>query len=61
MTEQASERGSGGAGKGAGASASDGAGDSPQRRRLTRERVLRGAVVVADAGGVGALTIRSLA
>jgi AcrR family transcriptional regulator len=31
------------------------------RRRLSRERVLRGAVVVADAGGVGSLTIRSLA
>jgi len=32
-----------------------------QRARLTRERVLRAAVEVADAGGLGALTIRSLA
>ena len=32
-----------------------------QRRPLSRERVLRGAVAVADAGGIGALTIRSLA
>jgi AcrR family transcriptional regulator len=31
------------------------------RRRLSRERVLRGAVAVADAGGIAALTIRSLA
>jgi AcrR family transcriptional regulator len=38
----------------------DGAGVA-ERRRLSRERVLRGAVVVADAGGVGSLTIRSLA
>jgi AcrR family transcriptional regulator len=38
----------------------DGAGVE-ERRRLSRERVLRGAVVVADAGGVGSLTIRSLA
>jgi AcrR family transcriptional regulator len=37
-------------------------GDSPQQRpALSRERVLRGAVEVADAGGVGSLTIRSLA
>jgi AcrR family transcriptional regulator len=31
------------------------------RARLSRERVLRGAVAVADAGGIGSLTIRSLA
>jgi AcrR family transcriptional regulator len=31
------------------------------RPRLSREGVLRGAVAVADAGGIGALTIRSLA
>jgi AcrR family transcriptional regulator len=31
------------------------------RAPLTRERVLRAAVAVADAGGLGALTIRSLA
>lgn len=31
------------------------------RTRLSRQRVLRGAVAVADAGGIGALTIRSLA
>ena len=31
------------------------------RPRLSRERVLRAAVEVADAGGIGALTIRSLA
>jgi len=37
-------------------------GEGPdQRRPLSRERVLRGAVAVADAGGIGALTIRSLA
>ncbi len=36
--------------------------DSGQvRPRLSRERVLRGAVAVADAGGIGSLTIRSLA
>ena len=36
--------------------------ESPQERApLSRERVLRGAVVVADAGGIGSLTIRSLA
>jgi len=36
--------------------------DSPQERApLSRERVLRGAVAVADAGGIGSLTIRSLA
>jgi AcrR family transcriptional regulator len=36
--------------------------DSPQQRpALSRDRVLRGAVAVADAGGIGALTIRSLA
>ena len=33
----------------------------PGRTRLSRERVLRGAVSVADAGGIGSLTIRSLA
>lgn len=32
-----------------------------ERVRLSRQRVLRGAVAVADAGGIGALTIRSLA
>ena len=32
-----------------------------ERAPLSRERVLRGAVAVADADGVGALTIRSLA
>jgi AcrR family transcriptional regulator len=31
------------------------------RARLSRERVLRGALAVADAGGLGALTIRTLA
>ncbi|MEU4292576.1 TetR/AcrR family transcriptional regulator C-terminal domain-containing protein [Kribbella sp. NPDC026596] len=36
--------------------------DKPRERlRLSRERVLRAAVEVADAGGIGALTIRSLA
>jgi len=36
--------------------------DSAQQRApLSRERVLRGAVAVADAGGIGSLTIRSLA
>lgn len=36
--------------------------DEPRRRvPLTRERVLAGAVALADAGGLGALTIRSLA
>ena len=34
---------------------------SPSRPRLSRESVLRGAVAVADAGGIGALTMRSLA
>jgi AcrR family transcriptional regulator len=35
---------------------------SPQERApLSRSRVLRGAVAVADAGGIGSLTIRSLA
>ena len=33
----------------------------PTRPALSRERVLGGAVAVADAGGIGALTIRSLA
>src|SRR3712207_5446462 len=32
-----------------------------RRERLTRERVLRGALAVADSGGLGSLTIRSLA
>jgi AcrR family transcriptional regulator len=32
-----------------------------QRARLSRERVLQGAMAVADAGGIGSLTIRSLA
>ena len=31
------------------------------RAPLSRERVLRGAVAVADASGIGALTMRSLA
>ncbi|HET6985161.1 MAG TPA: TetR/AcrR family transcriptional regulator [Kribbella sp.] len=36
--------------------------DTPRgRQRLSRERVLNAAVGVADAGGLGALTIRSLA
>ena len=36
--------------------------ESPQERApLSRDRVLRGAVAVADAGGIGSLTIRSLA
>ena len=36
--------------------------ERPRRRgRLNRERVLRGAVRVADAGGIGALTIQALA
>ena len=37
------------------------AGMSPSRPRLSRESVLRGAVAVADTGGIGALTMRSLA
>ncbi len=37
------------------------AGSPEERAPLSRERVLRGAVVVADAGGIGALTMRSLA
>ena len=32
-----------------------------QRARLSRDRVLSGAMAVADAGGIGSLTIRSLA
>jgi len=32
-----------------------------ERPPLSRERVLRGAVAIADAGGIGALTMRSLA
>ena len=35
--------------------------DSATRPRLSRERVLLGAVAVADAGGIASLTIRSLA
>ncbi|HEX2704706.1 MAG TPA: TetR/AcrR family transcriptional regulator [Candidatus Lustribacter sp.] len=36
--------------------------DGPQERApLSRERVLRGALSIADAGGIGSLTIRSLA
>ena len=35
--------------------------DSDVRLRLSRERVLTGAMAVADAGGIDALTIRSLA
>lgn len=34
---------------------------APKRTPLSRERVLDGAVAVADAGGIAALTIRSLA
>ena len=34
---------------------------TPRRVRLTRDRVLAAALVVADAGGLGSLTIRSLA
>jgi AcrR family transcriptional regulator len=38
------------------------ASDSPPKRApLSRERVLRTAVAIADAGGIGSLTIRSLA
>ena len=37
------------------------AGARPSRPRLSRVLVLRGAVAVADAGGIGALTMRSLA
>ena len=36
-------------------------GSGAPRQRLTRERVLDAALVVADAGGLGSLTIRSLA
>ena len=35
--------------------------ESPRDERLTRDRVLRGAVEVADSGGLASLTIRSLA
>jgi AcrR family transcriptional regulator len=35
--------------------------DLAGRLRLSRERVLRGAMAIADAGGIGSLTIRSLA
>ena len=35
--------------------------DSAARPRLSRERVLKSAVAVADAGGIASLTIRSLA
>ncbi|MDI3210782.1 TetR/AcrR family transcriptional regulator [Arthrobacter sp. AL12] len=37
------------------------AGTNPGRARLSRSLVLGGAVAVADAGGIGALTMRSLA
>jgi AcrR family transcriptional regulator len=37
------------------------AGSPTQRAPLTRERVLRGAIAIADAGGIAALTIRALA
>ncbi len=36
-------------------------GSRPARPRLSREKVLRGALEVADAGGIASLTIRSLA
>ncbi len=39
----------------------DGAGKPQERTRLSRERVLGAAVTVADAGGAGSLTIRSIA
>ena len=35
--------------------------DAAERPRLSRERVLRGAMAVADTGGISSLTIRSLA
>jgi len=35
--------------------------DAKRRVPLSRERLLRGAIAVADAGGIGSLTIRSLA
>ena len=41
--------------------AESGRAGSPQRSRLSRERVLSAAVAVADAGGIASLTIRSLA
>ena len=34
---------------------------TPERAPLSRERVLDGAMAIADAGGIGSLTIRSLA
>ena len=41
---------------------SDQVSSKPQQRpRLSRDRVLHGAMAVADAGGIGSLTIRSLA
>ncbi|GAB3233958.1 TetR/AcrR family transcriptional regulator C-terminal domain-containing protein [Glycomyces halotolerans] len=36
-------------------------GGSESQQRLSRERVLRSAVAIADEGGIGALTMRSLA
>ena len=36
-------------------------GEAPERAPLSRDRVLLGAVAIADAGGLGSLTIRSLA
>ena len=38
-----------------------GSGSVEQRPQLSRDRVLAGAIAIADAGGLGALTIRSLA
>src|SRR6476619_2667585 len=38
-----------------------GSGSVEQRAQLSRDRVLAGAMAIADAGGLGALTIRSLA
>jgi AcrR family transcriptional regulator len=38
-----------------------GSGSGTERVALSRERVLSGAMTVADAGGIGSLTIRSLA
>ena len=43
------------------ATSSDGHAGPPGRSPLSRDRVLRAAIAVADAGGLGALTIRSLA
>ena len=43
------------------ASRATGAGGAGERLPLSRDRVLRGAIAVADAGGIAALTIRTLA